>query len=117
MEEGVAGPIGEFDESKAFVRIESTGLSAVGVDVEFATPRMTQILISQFWFLVGSCPITDRATMGWLSRTDAGLGFDMIGSWSENAAGRSGIKQVVLWAAWVKGKRAKWLLSGYHDLG
>jgi hypothetical protein len=37
---------------------ESTGLWVVGVDVEVATPRMTKILISQLWFLVGSCPIS-----------------------------------------------------------
>ena len=73
MEEGVAGPIREFDESEAFVGIEpfdesvdrgtrrclepglaepgsgceGTGLWVVGVGVEVATPRMTKILISQ----------------------------------------------------------------------
>ena len=75
VEEGVAGPIREFDEPKAFLggepfdnptdpgtgRIfdaESTGLWVVGVGVEVATPRMTKILLSQLWFLVGSCPIS-----------------------------------------------------------
>ena len=69
VEEGVAGPIREFDESEALVGIEpfdeavdwrtferlaelgsgaeSTGLWVVGVSVEVATPRMTKILISQ----------------------------------------------------------------------
>ena len=37
---------------------ESTGLWVVGVDVEVATPRMTKILISQLWFLVDWCPIS-----------------------------------------------------------
>ena len=83
MEEGVAGPIGEFDEpeplfgveplddpvdrgtGRVFERLaepgsgaEGAGLWVVGVDVEVATPRMTKILISQLWFLVGSCPIS-----------------------------------------------------------
>ena len=82
MEEGVAGPIGEFDEpeplfgveplndpvdrgtGRVFERLaeptlgsERTWLWAVGISVEVATPRMTKILISQLWFLVGSCPI------------------------------------------------------------
>ena len=74
VEEGVAGPIREFDEPEAFVGVEplddssdrgtgrclepglaesgsgaeSTGLWVVGVSVEVATPRMTKILISQF---------------------------------------------------------------------
>ena len=82
VEEGVAGPIREFDKPEAFLGIEplddtmdrwtgrclepglaepalgaeGTGLWVVGVDVEVATPRMTKILISQLWFLVGSCP-------------------------------------------------------------
>ena len=60
VEEGVAGPIREFDEPKAFLggepfdnptdrgtgRIfdaESTGLWVVGVGVEVAAPRMTKI--------------------------------------------------------------------------
>jgi len=69
MEEGVAGPIREFDESEALVGIEpfdeavdwrtferlaelgsgaeSTGLWVVGVDAEFATPRLPKVLISQ----------------------------------------------------------------------
>ena len=37
---------------------ESTRLWVVPVNVEFATPRMPKILISQLWFLVGSCPIS-----------------------------------------------------------
>jgi hypothetical protein len=74
VEEGVAGPIREFDEPEALVRAkplddtsdgragrwlepglaipgsgsESAGLWMVGVSVELATPRMTKILISQF---------------------------------------------------------------------
>jgi len=72
MQEGVAGPIREFNEPEAFVRVEplddpvdrgtgrvferlaeprsgaeSTGLWMVGVYFEVATPRMTKILISQ----------------------------------------------------------------------
>ena len=83
VEEGVAGPIREFDEPEAFVGVEplddpvdrrtgrvferlaeprsgaeSTGLWMVGVYFEVATPRMTKILLSQLWFLVGSCPIS-----------------------------------------------------------
>jgi|SRR5215813_11565921 len=84
MEEGVPRPIGEFDEAKAFLGIkplddtadrwtggglksglgkpgasaESTGLWMVGIGVEVATPRMTKILISQLWFLVDWCPIS-----------------------------------------------------------
>ncbi len=83
MEERVAGPIREFNESESFVRVEpfdnptdrgtgrclerlaeprsgaeGTGLWVVGICVEVATPRMTKILISQLWFLVGSCPIS-----------------------------------------------------------
>ena len=76
MEEGVTGPIREFDEPEAFVGVEplddpvdrgtgrclepglaepgsgceGTGLWVVGVGVEVATPRMTKILISQLWF-------------------------------------------------------------------
>jgi hypothetical protein len=79
VEEGVAGPIGKFDEPEAFLWIEplhdssdgrtggwfeagltetgsgteSTGLRLVVVIVEFATPRMTEILISQLYFLGG----------------------------------------------------------------
>jgi hypothetical protein len=78
VEEGIAGPIREFDEPEAFVRAkplddtldrgtgrclepglaepgsgsESAGLWMVAVSVELATPRMTKILISQLWFLV-----------------------------------------------------------------
>jgi hypothetical protein len=84
VEEGIARPIREFDEPEAFVGVEplddtldgragrclepglaepgsgakSTELWMVGIDVEVATPRMTKILISQLWFLVGSCPIS-----------------------------------------------------------
>ena len=84
VEEGVARPIREFDEAEALVRAkplddttdrgtgrglegrpiesgsgaESTGLWVVGVDVEVATSRIAKILISQLWFLVGSCPIS-----------------------------------------------------------
>jgi hypothetical protein len=36
---------------------ESTRLW-VGISVEVATPRMTKILISQLWFLVDWCPIS-----------------------------------------------------------
>ena len=75
VEEGVAGPIREFNEPEAFVGVEpfddpldwrtgrcferlaepgsdseSTGLWVVGIGVEVATPRMTKILISQLWF-------------------------------------------------------------------
>jgi hypothetical protein len=74
VEEGVAGPIGEFDEPKAFLGIEPlddatdrwtggglepglvkpgsgserTGLWVITVGVEVATPRMTKILLSHF---------------------------------------------------------------------
>jgi hypothetical protein len=74
MKEGVPGPIGEFDEAKAFLGIEplddttgrwtggglksglakpgasaeSTGLWMVGIVVEVTTPRMTKILLSHF---------------------------------------------------------------------
>jgi hypothetical protein len=73
MKEGIAGTIGEFDESEALVRVEpfndtvnrgtgrclegrsaepgwgfeSAGLWVVDVSVEVATPRMTKILVSQ----------------------------------------------------------------------
>ena len=72
MEEGVAGPIGEFDEAEAFVRAEplddsvdwrtggcferlgepgsgaeGAGLWVVGIGVEVATPRLPKVLISQ----------------------------------------------------------------------
>jgi hypothetical protein len=83
VEEGIARPIREFDEPEALVRAkpldhsvdwwtgrclepglaepgsgsESTRLW-VGISVEVATPRMTKILISQLWFLVGWCPIS-----------------------------------------------------------
>jgi hypothetical protein len=79
MEEGVARPIGQLDESKPLFGFEpfddctdrrtggclercsvepgsgfeSTGLWVVSVSVEIATPRMTKILISQLWFLRG----------------------------------------------------------------
>jgi hypothetical protein len=84
MKEGVAGTVREFYEPEAFVGVEplddpvdgwtgrclepglaepgsgseSTGLWVVGISVEVATPRLTEILISQLWFLVGSCPIS-----------------------------------------------------------
>jgi hypothetical protein len=29
-----------------------------GIGVEVATPRVTEIFISQVWFLVGACPIS-----------------------------------------------------------
>ena len=82
VKEGVTGPVGEFDEPKAFLGVEpfdnptdrgagrvferlaepgsgaeGAGLWVVGVDVEVATPRMTKILISQLWFQV-SCQIS-----------------------------------------------------------
>ena len=37
---------------------ESARLWVVGISVDVATPRATKILISQLWFLVGSCPIS-----------------------------------------------------------
>ena len=84
VEEGVAGPIREFDESKPLLRVEplddpvdgrtgrclepglaepaagseGTGLWVIGIRVEFTTPRTTKILISQLWFLVDWCPIS-----------------------------------------------------------
>ena len=86
VEEGVAGPIREFDESEALVGIEpfdeavdwrtferlaelgsgaeSTGLWVIGISVEVATPRMPKILISQLWFLVGTCPINRIERLG-----------------------------------------------------
>ena|SRR5271166_5127853 len=90
MEEGVAGPIGEFDEAKSLLRTEpfydatdrwtggwlepslanpgsgaeSTGLRLVVVIVEFATPRMTKILISQFCFLGAWWRISSVARRG-----------------------------------------------------
>jgi hypothetical protein len=89
MKEGVAGPIREFNEAKSLLGAEpfhdatdrwtgrgfhgcsvepgsgseSTGLWLVGIGVEVATPRMTEILISQLWFLVGSCPISRVAVV------------------------------------------------------
>ena len=82
VEEGVAGPIREFDKSKPLFGIEpfdesvdwrtggclerlaepgssaeSTGLKVVRVSVEFATPRLTKILICQLCFLEGWCLI------------------------------------------------------------
>ena len=78
VEEGVAGPIREFDEPEAFVGVEpldepvdrGTGgvferlaeagagvefarVWVIGVDVEVATPRMTRILMCQLCFLEG----------------------------------------------------------------
>ena len=90
MEEGVAGPIREFDEPEAFVGAEpldhpvdwwtgrcleprlaepgagskGTGLWVVGISVKVATPRMTKILVSQLWFLVGWCPISQIERLG-----------------------------------------------------
>ena len=86
MEEGVTGPIREFDKSEALVGIEpfdeavdwrtferlaelgsgaeSTGLWVIGISVEVATPRMPKILISQLWFLVGTCPISRIERLG-----------------------------------------------------
>jgi hypothetical protein len=84
VEEGVARPIREFDESEPLLRAkpldhpvhwwtgrclepglaepgsgsESTRLWVVGISVEVATPRVTKILISQLWFLVGWWPIS-----------------------------------------------------------
>jgi hypothetical protein len=84
MKKGVAGPVREFDEAKALVGIEpfddavdrwtgrrlepglaeprsgaeGTGVQVVRFHVGVATLRMTKILISQLWFLVGSCPIS-----------------------------------------------------------
>jgi hypothetical protein len=72
VEEGVTGPIGEFNEAKAFLGVEpldyttdrwaggglesglaesgsaseSTGVRLVGIVVEVTTPRMTKILLS-----------------------------------------------------------------------
>jgi hypothetical protein len=110
VEEGVAGPIGEFDEPEAFVGVEplddpmdrgtgrcfepglakpgsgaeSTGLWVVGISVEVATPRITKILISQL--LIPSGFVADQSDRATRSRAVAdlmGLGFDMIRSWSE----------------------------------
>ena len=57
MEEGVARPIGEFDEAKPLLGIEPLDDTTdwwrpwvVGNGVELATPRMSKILISQLWF-------------------------------------------------------------------
>jgi hypothetical protein len=84
MKKSIAGLMREFNEPEAFVGVEplddpvdrgtgrclepglakagpgteSTGLWVVGVSVEVATPRMTKILISQLWFLVDSCAIS-----------------------------------------------------------
>jgi hypothetical protein len=93
VEEGVAGPAREFDKSKPLFGIEpfddpvdrgtgrvferlaeptlgseGAGLWVVGISVEVATPRMTKILVSQLWFLVGSCPISrvERLTVALL---------------------------------------------------
>ena len=79
MQERIARPIGEFDETKSLFGVEplddatdrwtggglepglaetgasaeSTRLWVVGYGVEVATPRMTKILLSHFWFLEG----------------------------------------------------------------
>jgi len=84
MEEGVARPIGEFDEAKPLLGIEplddatdrwtgggleaglaepgsgseSARLWGVGNGVEVAMPRRTKILISQLWFLEWWCLIS-----------------------------------------------------------
>jgi hypothetical protein len=90
VEESVAGSIGEFDEAKSLLRTEpfydatdrrtggwfepnltepgsgteSTALRLVVVIVEFATPRMTKILISQFCFLGAWWRISSVARRG-----------------------------------------------------
>ena len=100
VKEGVAGPIGKFDEPEAFVGVEplddpvdqgtgrvferlaeprsgaeSTGLWMVGVYFEVATPRMTKILLSQTLVPGGFVPDqSGRATHG---RAVA----DLMGSW------------------------------------
>ena len=101
MEEGVARPIEEFDEAKAFLGIEplhdsadrwtrgclksgfaeprasaeSTGLWMVGIGVEVTTPRMTKILLSHFaswgWCLISS--IGRRSILHYMSE-GGGLG-------------------------------------------
>jgi len=85
MEEGIARPIREFNKTKSLVGVEPfgnaadrwpgrglhgcsvepgsgaecTGLRVVGISVEVVTPRVTEVLMSQLWFLVGSCPISE----------------------------------------------------------
>jgi hypothetical protein len=77
--EFIAKPVRQFDEAKSLFRAEpfnnstdsragrclepglaearsgaeSTRLRVVGISVEIATPRITKILMSQFWFLEG----------------------------------------------------------------
>ena len=84
VEEGVAGPIGKFNEAKSLFGVEpfddpadrwsgrglepglaepGSGaecprLGVEGLSVEPATLRVTEILMSQLWFLVGWCPIS-----------------------------------------------------------
>ena len=79
MEEGISGPIRKFDETKSLLWVEpfddandrragrgldgclvepgpgaeSTTLWVVGIGIEIATPRMTEILVSQISFLSG----------------------------------------------------------------
>jgi hypothetical protein len=79
MEEAVPGPIGEFNEAEAFLGtepfddtadrwiggglkgcsvepgsgVEYARLSALGISVELATPRIAEILMSQLGFLEG----------------------------------------------------------------
>ena len=86
MEEGVAGPIGEFDEPKPLFRAEpfdhpmewragrclepglaapgsgaeNTRLWVVGISVEVATPRTVKILISQICVPSGVVPDPSR---------------------------------------------------------
>ena len=90
VEEGVAGPVREFDKTEAFLGTEpfddatdrrtggwfepslaepgsgaeSAGLRLVVVIVEFATPRMTKILISQLCFLGAWWRISSVARRG-----------------------------------------------------
>src|ERR1700746_2991491 len=82
MQERIARPIGEFNESKSLFGVEpfdnptdrwtrrgfhgcsvepgsgaeGAGLRVVGICVEVATPRVTEVLMSQLWFLVGFAP-------------------------------------------------------------
>jgi len=102
MEEGVPGPIWEFDEAEAFLAAEpfhhaadwrargclepgftepgssseGTGLHVVGFNVEVATPRITEILMSHFssW----------KGDSGSVRESDwyASRATDRIGVWS-----------------------------------
>ena len=108
VEEGVAGPIREFDEPEAFVGVEplddpvdrGTGgvferlaeagvgvefarVWVIGVDVEVATPRLTKILLSHFgsWWVPAR---SDRWNDSCCAVADLmGRGFDLIRSLSE----------------------------------